>query len=164
MSNYYLINFKRFALQLLPTFWRRPLIASLLYAGVSVLSNLHSRFIEFRSEKNYRLTHNGQVCYLRAVLNDTFDQTLRRITITETVEERKANQVYMRECDRPVFAHPRTSGRAWIINRRGYDGIAGYDFWINLPFTLQKEIDIKRLTAIVNNYKLASKRYAINYV
>lgn len=163
MSRYYDINFKRFALQLLPTRWRRVLFASLLYAGVSELSSLHSRFMAFRTEQNYRLTHNGQVCYLRAVLNDVFDPDERRITITETVEEREANLIYKRDADKSVFVYPRQQGKAWAINRRGYDGVGGFDFWINLPYGLNT-IDAKRLAAIVNNYKLVSKRYAINFI
>lgn len=69
----YEVNIKRFALLLLPTFWRKPLLATLAYAMVSPLGYLHTRFVLFRRDTVYRLTHNGQVCYLRAVLNDQFD-------------------------------------------------------------------------------------------
>ena len=79
----YEVNIKRFALLLLPTFWRKPLLATLAYAMVSPLGYLHTRFVLFRRDTVYRLTHNGQVCYLRAVLNDQFDPIERRITITE---------------------------------------------------------------------------------
>ena len=79
----YEVNIKRLALLLLPTFWRRPILATLAYAMVSPLGYLHTRFVLFRRDTVYRLTHNGQVCYLRAVLNDTFDPIERRITVTE---------------------------------------------------------------------------------
>ena len=62
----YDVNFKRLALLLLPTFWRRPLFAAMAYAAVSPLQYLHTRFILWKRESDYRLEHNGQVCYLRA--------------------------------------------------------------------------------------------------
>ena len=68
----YDVNFKRLALLLLPTFWRRPLFAAMAYAAVSPLQYLHTRFILWKRESDYRLEHNGQVCYLRALLNDKF--------------------------------------------------------------------------------------------
>ena len=82
----YDVNFKRLALLLLPTFWRRPLFAAMAYAAVSPLQYLHTRFILWKRGGDYRLEHNGQVCYLRALLNDKFDPIDRRITITESVE------------------------------------------------------------------------------
>ena len=61
-------------------------MASLTYAAVTPLNYIHTRFLEFRKDAAYRLNHNGQVCYLRAVLNDTFDPELRRITVTDTAQ------------------------------------------------------------------------------
>ena len=42
-SKLYDVNFKRLALLLLPTFWRRPLFAAMAYAAVSPLQYLHTR-------------------------------------------------------------------------------------------------------------------------
>lgn len=161
--NKYDVNFKRLALLLLPTFWRKPLLATILYAVVSPLSYLHTRFILFRQDSNYRLTHNGQVCYLRAVLNDTFDPIARRVTITETNDNIGNITLYHRSEDKSKILPQRNSGKVMIINRRGFGGINGFDFWINLPFALYGTIDITRAKAIVNTYKLASKRFSINY-
>ena len=148
----YEVNIKRFALLLLPTFWRKPLLATLAYAMVSPLGYLHTRFVLFRRDTVYRLTHNGQVCYLRAVLNDQFDPIERRITLHKREEEQ-------------AFLLPtRDTGRAFIINRRGFGGINGFDFWVNIPISLYDTVDASRLRAIVGTYKLASKRFSINYI
>lgn len=66
------IDLKRFVLQLLPTFYRQPLIFGLLRAALVGLQSVYDQFAEARAAHTYRLTHNGQVCYLRAVLNDAF--------------------------------------------------------------------------------------------
>ena len=85
-SNLYDVNFKRLALLLLPTFRRRPLTAAVAYAAVSPLQYLHTQFILWKQNTDYRLRHNGQVCYLRGLLNDLFDPIDRRITVTDNAE------------------------------------------------------------------------------
>ena len=132
----YDVNFKRLALLLLPTFRRRPLLAAMAYAAVSPLQYLHTRFILWKRESDYRLEHNGQVCYLRALLNDKFDPIDRRITITETVENVGFITLHKREEDAEVLVPRRGSGRILILNRRGYGGVSGYDFWVNIPLAL----------------------------
>ena len=114
----YDVNFKRLALLLLPTFWRRPLFAAMAYAAVSPLQYLHTRFILWKRESDYRLEHNGQVCYLRALLNDKFDPIDRRITITETVENVGFITLHKREEDAEVLVPRRGSGRILIRYRR----------------------------------------------
>ena len=145
------------------------------YAAVSPLQYLHTRFILWKRESDYRLEHNGQVCYLRALLNDKFDPIDRRITITETVENVGFITLHKREEDAEVLVPRRGSGRILILNRRGYGGtlirtrrvyggVSGYDFWVNIPLALYDKLDITQVRAVVDAYKLASKRFSINYI
>ena len=69
----YKIDFRRLFINLLPTFLRQPVIYGMLHAGAVVLGDTtYQSFTDAREEHNYKLNHNGQVCYLRAVLNDAF--------------------------------------------------------------------------------------------
>ena len=113
----YEVNIKRFALLLVPTFWRRPILATLAYAMVSPLGYLHTRFVLFRRDTVYRLTHNGQVCYLRAVLNDQFDPIERRITITEEAAGAGVLMLHKRE-EEQAF-RMRTGGPSDFAIRHG---------------------------------------------
>lgn len=158
----YDVNFKRLGLLLLPTLLRQPLMVSLLYAVISPLGYIHARFMRIREEANYRLNHNGQVCYLRAALNDSFDSELRRITVTDTAKHSGTLLVYLRETGREVLVPDRSSGRALIVNCRGYGAAGGIDFVVNVPNAL-RGLDESRLRAVVNTYKLVSKRFAISY-
>ena len=160
----YDVNFKRLALLLLPTFWRRPLFAAMAYAAVSPLQYLHMRFMRWRRDTDYRLLHNGQVCYLRGLLNDLFDPIDRRITVSEEVSNIGNIVLHKREVQRAVRFPARGSGRMVVLNRRGYGGVNSYDFWVNIPIALLNEIDADRVRAVVDAYKLASKRYQINFV
>lgn len=145
----YDVKIKRLALLLLPTALRKPLVAAFMQSAVQGCSVLHGEFMRWRDDKDYRLWHNGQVCHLRAVLNDTFDQTERRITVDDE--------------DRHILLPVRGGGKAFIINRRGYGGVSGFDFWVSVPYALMGKIDETRLAAVVSTYKLASKRWTINY-
>ena len=94
------MNIRRLALLLLPTFWRRPLFGAFAFALVTPVSHLHMRFIQYRQRTGYRLRHNGQVCYLRAVLNDEFDPELRRITLSDSDKADFGTVVYRRAARR----------------------------------------------------------------
>ena len=160
----YEVNFKRLALLLLPTFLRRPLIGGIIYAAVSQHNYIHARFMLYRNEIGCILIRNGQVCHLRAILNDVFDSVERRITITDSVENSSALIISRRDKQRSILISMRGATPSVTVNRRELGGSSGFDFWINIPLTLQKEIDTKRLIAIVNNHKLVSTRYQINYM
>lgn len=160
----YKVNIKRLALLTLPTWLRRPIATALLYAGVSPLSRQLQELRTLREETSYRVKHNGQVCKLRGALNDAFDSKQRRIKVEDEESGLAAGSlVYLRNEERELPVPERSTGRAVIINGRGYGGVSGYDFWVTLPRALRGEADETRLRATVNRYKLASKRWTINY-
>ncbi len=160
----YDINFKRLALMLLPTFLRRPVMACLSYATVAPVAHIHAELVRLRDENIYRLGHNGQVCRLRAALNDAFDISSRRITVDDKESESMlGTQIFTRDQYRQILLPLRGDG-ALVINRRGFSGASGIDFWVTIPEELMATISENRLKAIVNTYKLASKRWVINEI
>lgn len=60
---------------MLPTLLRRKIMFALCRAAVAPVRTLYGRFLDKRKAHIYSLTHNGQVCYLRAALNDAFGVT-----------------------------------------------------------------------------------------
>ena len=160
----YNVNIKRLALLTLPTWLRKPLVGALVYAGVQPLCRLLHELRTYRDSTRYRLRHNGQVCKLRGVLNDVFDPELRRIVIEdgESTDSMGVSAIWRREAGRWMMV-PRRDAGAVAIYREGFGGTGGYDFWVTVPEALRAAGTETRLRAIVNMYKLASKRYAINY-
>ncbi|MBD5251393.1 MAG: hypothetical protein HDS56_09505 [Barnesiella sp.] len=158
------VNIKRLALLVLPTWLRRPLVGALIYAGVIPLGRLAQELRKYRNSIRYRLSHNGQVCKLRGVLNDEFDPELRRITVEDRDSSTmiEASIIYRREEARWAMV-PRRGFGTVLIHREGFSGTSGYDFWINVPEELRSAGIETRMRAIINTYKLASKRYTINY-
>ncbi len=158
----YDVNIKRLALLTLPTWLRRPLAGALVYAGVAPLGRLLRELRTFRDATRYRTAHNGQVCRLRGLLNDEFDPDLRRIAVEDGGGGEEASTVYRRETGRWALV-PRRGAGAAVIHREGFGGTGGYDFWVEVPEELRTDETETRLRAMVNMYKLAGKRYAINY-
>ena len=160
----YDINFKRLALMLLPTFLRRPVTAYLSYAIVAPIAHIHTKLVRLRNETVYRLEHNGQVCHLRAALNDALDLSQRRITVDDKESDSLLGTlIFTRDQCRQTFLPLREDGRL-VINRRGFSGAKNIDFWVTIPEELMAVTDEKQLTAIVNTYKLASKRWVKNII
>lgn len=158
------VNIKRLALLTLPSWLRRPLVGALIFAGVTPLGRLLQELRAYRNTTSYRLSHNGQVCKLRGVLNDEFDPELRRIAIEDpdSMESLEASTAWQREAGCWIMVPQRGTG-AVSIHREGFSGTSGYDFWVTVPEELRTAETETRLRAVVNMYKLASKRYAINY-
>ncbi len=159
----YNVDFKRLAVLLLPTPLRQPRLTALVQVLMSPLSRMGRELTAYRSSKAYRLGHNGQTCYLRAVLNDRFDPVLRRIRITEGVQEERTLLIYMRELERWRHIRRRNGNGQTILYRRGYGGIGNLDFWVEIPSALQSVINEDEVYAVTNTYRLASKRFGITY-
>lgn len=162
--SFYDLKVKRLALLLLPTFYRRPLIAAFAQSVVQGVNQIYGDFMKWRQDEDYRLSHNGQVCYLRAALNDNFDPIERRILVEdEWSGSLQGQRVFCRETGRFIFAPMRSVRTPFILNRRGFGGVSGEDFWVTVPRALRGVLNEARLDAVVNTYKLASKRWTINY-
>ena len=87
----YKVDFDKWILSVLPSFLRKNVIFAILRAMCAPIksekSGLYARFILARKDHLYRLSHNGQVCYLRAALNDAFGlQPSKGFTIEDYVE------------------------------------------------------------------------------
>ena len=158
----YDIDYKKLALYITPIKLRNQLHMAFQYLLVSPISKLAKLFDSYRTDTNYRLRHNGQVCYLRAVLNDLFDSTQRRIKI-EDLDPQRELVVWEQDQNKPLMISKRSSGIAAIVSRRGFGGADGYDFVVICPIALRGVIDETRMCAVLDQYKLASKRYTITY-
>jgi hypothetical protein len=114
-------------------------------------------FYTSRDADLYNLNHNGQVCYLRGMLNDVFDPILRRITISDSF---RYNYVifYPEADDKSILFETVLFARSEFI------GTESAEFNVNVPAALNITQDEElRMKSLLNYYKLISKRYAIIY-
>ena len=88
---------------MLPTFMRRRRLFAFVRALCAPLylgkDSLYQRFLAMRGDHIYRLSHNGQVCYLRAALNDAFG--LKKGFEIEDADEYKGEWIYAKDPSMP---------------------------------------------------------------
>ena len=88
---------------MLPTFMRRRRLFAFVRALCAPLylgkDSLYQRFLEMRGDHIYRLSHNGQVCYLRAALNDAFG--LKKGFEIEDADEYEGEWIYAKDPTMP---------------------------------------------------------------
>lgn len=160
---YFETDFKKLSALLLPTVLRKPKMIDWLQVLLAPLISLNAKFLVFRNQDLYKVRHNGQVCYLRKVLNDAFDNDLRRIQITDG-NRYKPTYIYTEAEIKPKYL-----GELYLYDESVFED-TGADFLVLLPFeiwnTHKKEIEIGNykfyeIEALVNYYKLSSMRYKI---
>jgi len=155
----YDINMDRLAAMLLPAFLRKPLMTAFAKAMAHPSAVLHGRFMQWRAGMDTRLGISGQTCRLRALLNDTFDPVLRRITVEDAPAEEAGIFLWREELDRPVML-----GTQLIMDPR-FAGTDGVDFIVRVPAAVGlDEAGTRRMDALARQYRLAGKRHLIKTV
>lgn len=145
------LNFQNLVLQCLPTFLRTGSISSLLALAASELTDINNALISNRNISITKVAHNSQVCKLRKILNDTFDNQ-RRIKILEGALK-APKYVYTDSEHKPNWL-----GQIIIYNSSETEG-NGIDFTVIIPSELKNyQTEIKSL---VDFYKLAGKHFKI---
>lgn len=150
---WYNIDFIKLAKERLANFLRKPI--ALVFVGLlgAEIGNIHYAWLQKRTRDWYKITHTGQVCSLRKVLNDALDPIERRIYIGEgNAFPRK--YIYTRAENKPVFL-----GTMFIYQNSEYLN-TGADFIVFAPTEIVLG-QINEMNALLKFYKLASKRYQI---
>jgi len=151
---WYSVDFEKLVILLTPTFLRKKVLIAYLKELVAPIRKLHYKWGLKRIDEDwYKLNHNGQVCKLRKVLNDKLDPSERRIYIGEG-NSFPRKYIYTRAENKPVFL-----GTMFIYQHSEYL-TTGVDFIVYAPNNIVNE-RIHELKALLEFYKLASKRYQI---
>lgn len=148
---WYKLDFRRLSVQLIPTFLRSPRMVAWVNALVSPLEQVQDEFNANRRDNLTRLNHNSQVCYLRKILNDSFDSQSRRIQVLPA-NNLKQTYIYTRPEYKVKYL------KVFARERSEY-GDGGVDFIIQIP----GELNFYResIAATADYYRLAAKRFSI---
>lgn len=188
------IDYRRLVVLLLPTFLRRSRMYAFLTGMVFGVEELHRRFTRSRDANLLRCRRNGQVCYLRALLNDELDAVQRRIRLDDASQPGEWVMIYDENAsyqtlvgsERGYGGNPisnsisnvdlQSGGGLGLGSDRGLGSGAVhilYDegsilentsfFTVTVPWNVKMEDSTNRLRSLLNEYKLLSKTYLINY-
>jgi len=179
------VNFNQLLVDYTPNILRTKELFSFVRAMLQQLIEIYDSFVQNRNDNLYAITITPQVCYLRKMLNDKFRDasvTQKDILITDgqttdwiilyekdlftiaggkqALMLKKASSVQTDEYGRKTY---KFINGATMVAKQGSFGNMGYDFTVKIPIELQSKIDEARVISLLNYYKLASKRYIINY-
>jgi hypothetical protein len=150
------IDLKKIAIWLTPVWLRKPTVLVFIMATTWPLRQVYNSFQAFVAAKLYRLNHNGQVCYLEAVLRDSFDTVQRRIWISDFDGKER------------IYFWPQLDNRDVDFSETLYFwpdsdyADSGIDFTIHLPAdVVTNDAQMAYLKSLTNEYKLAGKNYNI---
>lgn len=151
--------------RLLHPLYRKGKNIAWLFRVFSYLGKLKNLFTNYRDRKNYELQFNAQTMSIEARLNEFYNVPFGTIYIeTVSVEEDAVYIFWLSENQNPTFiswlseSAPVTYIR-WLSEY--LTASAQYEFviWFPQGFT----IDAAVLTSLVNKYKMAGKRFVIQY-
>ncbi len=156
MNSIYNINWTRFVYQFLPTILRKPTLLAFMITCIKPLSTCYLFFFVFKSDADYRVQHNGQICYLQKMLNDKFDASLRRIKV-QNIRPKEPLWMYYPEDEKPLFMYEEVDFPVYFYNSEDYYN--EFDFEVLIPNVLDELKN--QMMANINYYKLFSKNYKI---
>lgn len=158
MSKWTEIDFNKLSVLLTPTFLRKKKMQAWLRVLIFPIAQLYAEWHNNRMQNLYKLRHNGQVCYLRKVLNDEFDSQLRRIRIDNGAGA-KPFYIYTEGENKPKWLNAEAKNKpVYMHGQSAYVG-AEVDFYVHVPADLN--FDENKMRALMDFYRLASKRYKI---
>jgi hypothetical protein len=162
MDKIFEINYKRLVLLLLPTFLRKELLVAFLHTATTPVAALYNLFLTKRQNNLYRLRMNGQVCYLRRVLNDAFPEANNAIRIEDGITT--GRWLYAYDADNNPFINYlliTDDGTVFCDKSTILEGVSG--FTVVVPRALYNINNDAKLRSLLNAYKLLSKSYTIQY-
>ena len=150
--------------QNIPVLLRDNVLFSWLKCLCTPVSYLYNLFVANRNNDLYVLSHNGQIAYLQAVLNDTFDPIARRIVIDDP------------EYADPLWIYKTTEGKTtwigltaeatnsysprWFFTTAERFGVHSVLFYVMVPAAVAAVAGYSetRLRALVDKYRLPGKK------
>lgn len=164
MNKYYNISYPLLHLLLTPVMLRNKLQYAWL---ISLARGFEALNVEFRAYvQSLEVKVNAQVCYMQAMLNDEFDYIQRRIVVRQAAIYEDALLLWRESRDKPVMLYREGIPEhvPFLLGRDGTIGSNMIDFEIVMPTNMAlSALEVRRLKALVDKNKLASKKYRIVY-
>ena len=160
------IDYKKLAVLLLPTFLRQPLLMSFARVLMTPSQRLHDEHHMARDERMYQLQHTSQICHIKDALNREFGagNYAREPDYAAGFEIEDINAIgdwVMTYDEVPAFAdvHTMVSDNDYLLV---YDEAiitqATQSFIVYVPNDLDFNASLPKVRAIVDQYRLASRR------
>jgi hypothetical protein len=152
------IDYNALVKLLIPKQLRNTKMVSWLTALINPVQYIYNAFMAQRYDNLYILNHSSQVIYLQAVLNDMFDNTLRRIQVTDP-QYKDPLYIYTNSEIKPVYLYTDSESNP-IYLYTDIETTAGDDFIVDVPGVIA--YDYIYMHALIERFRLPSKyKYSI---
>ena len=160
------IDYSKLAVLLLPTFLRQPILMSLARILMVPLQRLHDEHHAARDERMYQLRHTSQICHIKDALNREFAVGNHALTPDYTagfeIEDINAIGDWVMTYDEvPAFADVHTMAEDddyLLVYDETIITQATQSFIVYVPKEIEFNISLPKVRAIVEQYRLASRR------
>lgn len=163
MQTIYSFDLSKYIRRLTPPRYRNQFNLSWYETLLSPLDYSQQQFNDYKDLVLKELSYNGTTLQMERMLNDYFDPTSRRITITESATT--TNYLFTEAEGQPpsyLFTETETGATKTYWSLEGENiGISAFDFYVNAPSSLSSMVD--QINAQILKYKLAGVTYAINF-
>lgn len=156
MNSIYNVNWFRLVKMLVLPAIAKPTLLAFINSALAPLRTKYDEFLNFKIDAEYRVNHNGQVCYLQKMLNDKFDNSLRRIKV-QNVKPKEQLWVYQPEDEKPVYVYDEIDHPVYVYNKEDYYN--EFDFEVLIPPFLNTQINLMKVQ--INYFQIYSKNYQI---
>lgn len=162
MEKIFNINFKKLAVEWLPTFLRTSFWIAFVLVLIIPVEKLYSEFLKARKQNLIRLKTTCQKFSMQKRLNDFFDPAERRIRIEKAV---LFDFTYLYTEAEDDIWHTKTK---WLFGDENpiylyteAELYSEFDFIVKIP---NSGINILQLRAEIEYYMLQSKNYKIEFI
>jgi hypothetical protein len=143
---------------------RNTIEKALLTSLSDPLDLLNNDFKDYIQSLNKHIY--AQTCYMQAMLNNNFDYFKRRISVRTATIDFNYFLLWKENQNKPVIiSKGETEGlTSYLLNRDGQIGRNNADFEVVFPeFFVLSLSELKQLRILLNQNKIASKKYSIVY-
>lgn len=168
-NSIYTISYEEFKTLLVPKFLRQSKTLAWIKALLAPLVAHYNEFVAFKTEMIYISQHNAAVISIESVLNDYFDNDLRRIFINNA-ELSLREYFYDPGAGDPLYFYDDPNGPPQYFLDPGAYNLYGGDFTVFLPLDLQPETEpentilVTKIRAQVDRYKFFGKKYTLVWI
>ncbi len=154
----YPLNISKLGISLLPTMLRTASVAEWVRILLSPLQSIQNAFFSNRDKNIYLLSHNSQVCRLRKVLNNAFPTRTKDFQIVDALDTGMWKYAYD-EVDENLYKHLMVRDQPASVEIWDEETMTKFaDFIVRVPIDLDGIDNMNVIRALVNTYKLASKK------
>lgn len=131
---------------------------SILKGGIG---RANTNFRNFVSGQLYFINITGQVIYLERILNDLYDPTFRRIYITDAAVVLPPYVYALSDAEPPLYIYDASDMEDPFYIYTLDEYYTNPEFIVHVP--VARNIFQNQIKRIINKYKLAAAKYAIEY-